>query len=272
MAQPAGGHQRGAWRAQPGLRASLGPDPCAHTGVLTVLGPSEVQSGSAVGEGGGRAAAAAAGSSVARQEQVLLMPGQGRKSRVLVPVPGSMRVQCPWGTHSAGHCWRRPCQWGPGDTRDPALPLRLTWSVPAYAPNCPQSLQPGMGPGVAPGGPGQRNRRNNVPMRTSAFYFLPTMFSWQTRHSHDRRLGSKPRGQHDGHHRNTELNTNTALPGTCLQLTPPALGTRRLWSTVPPGLSPTVHGSTGLQGSRCHCLPPTAPSPCPTVAMLAQGA
>lgn len=42
------------------------------------------------------------------------MRGQGRKSRVLVPVPGSMRVQCAMG-HSLcwSLCWRRPCQWGP---------------------------------------------------------------------------------------------------------------------------------------------------------------
>lgn len=95
----------------------------------------------------------------------------------------------PVGTMGQGG--RRPHPISPMDTMDQALPLWLTRSVPACAPNCPQSLQPGMGPGVAPGGPGQRNRRNNVPMRTSAFYFLPTMFSWQTRHSHDRGLGSK---------------------------------------------------------------------------------
>lgn len=128
------------------------------------------------------------------------MAGQGRKSWVLVPVPGSMRMQCAMG-HSLcwSLCWRRqqsPASrsWG---HQGPGSAPQLPRAVPAHAPSCPQSLQAGMGPGLAPGGPSQRNRRNNVPMRTSAFYFLPTMFSWQTRHSHDRGLGSKPRAQHD---------------------------------------------------------------------------
>lgn len=146
---------------------------------------------------------------------------------------------------------------------DQALPCWLSQSVPAHAPKCPQSLQPGVGPGLAPGGPSQRNRRNTVPMRTSAFYFLPTMFSWQTRHSHDRGLGSKPRGQHNRYHRNAEVNNTSTASGTPRHLPlarTPSLGTGRLWSTVPPGLSPTVDGSTGLP------LPLSAPhslSPAP---------
>lgn len=141
-----------------------------------------------------------------------------------------------------------------------------------------------MGPRVAPGGPGQRNRRNNVPMRTAAFYFLPTTFSWQTRHSHDRGLGSKPRGQRNRHQRNAEVNTSTASgiprqapapsPGhwEALEHGAPRVEPHRGWKhraaglplpvPAPHGPEPLPHsGSAGIGGravSLCLTLAPTA--------------
>lgn len=257
MAQPEGGNQHRAWRAKPGLRAPLGL--CADTAGPWQGGRrwreschcQQVEQGGLEGPG---------------REQGKLMAGQGGRAGSWCQCQAALRVQSPLG-HSLG--WRRLWQWGagrqetpgsPGDTTDQALPLWLAQSVPAHVPSCPQPLQPGEGPGVAQGGPGQRNRRNNVPMRTSAFYFLPTTFSWQTRHSHDRGLGSKPRGQRDRHQRNAEVNTSTAS-GTPRQAPSPSPG--RFWSTVPPGLplpaphspEPLPHsGSAGTGGTAVSCL------------------
>lgn len=92
----------GAWKAKPGLRASLSPRVCGHW-CWHCWAPR-----------GWRVAAqwekVVGGLEWAGRNQVQLMPGQGRKSRVLVPVPGSRRVQGPVGPSL---CWRRPCQWGP---------------------------------------------------------------------------------------------------------------------------------------------------------------
>lgn len=173
----------------------------------------------------------------------------------------------PVGTMGQGG--RRPHPISPMDTMDQALPLWLTRSVPACAPNCPQSLQPGMGPGVAPGGPGQRNRRNNVPMRTSAFYFLPTMFSWQTRHSHDRGLGSKPRGQCDRHQRNAEVNTSTASGTprhTGWHLPPartPSSALGGFGARCPQGSAPQWMGAQGCRASPAAACPPWPFAPAP---------
>lgn len=51
----------GLRRQSHGVRASLGHDPHVDTVVLTVLGPSQVESGGTVGEGGGRAASSWSG-------------------------------------------------------------------------------------------------------------------------------------------------------------------------------------------------------------------
>lgn len=156
--------------------------------------------------GGARQEAGQAAARVGEQE-----PGPGPSARYVRVAQGALALLVTVGTTGQGG--RSPHPVGAGDTMDQALPRWLTQAVPAVS-KCPQSLQPGVGPGLAPGGPSQRNRRNNVPMRTSAFYFLPTMFSWQTRHSHDRGLGSKPPGQHNRYQRNAEVTNTSAASGT----------------------------------------------------------
>lgn len=189
---PAWGGQRLGWHRQrvrggSGLGgARQGRGPCADTGADREKATGELRAG-----GAGRAGAdrQGAGQADARAGEG---PGPSARQHEGAVSHGALTAggRCAVGTTGQGG--RRPHPIGPTDTRDQALPLWLTRFVPAHAPKGPQSLQTGMGPGLASDRDGARacsrqawpkEQTNNVPMRTSAFYFLPTMFSWQTRQS-----------------------------------------------------------------------------------------
>lgn len=174
--------------------------------------------------------------------------------------PGAAVVAASEGTAQAGDSDTDPCC---GTGSAPPAPALCSPSA---------RLSPAAGDGLS--AHGRRTRRYNEPTRTSAFYFLPTTFSWQTRNSHYT-AGERTRGESTAGNRQSRR--KEPLAGRAV--TPPESGTGTEPQHNHSPISPSHTGSPApnlrrwdpSERGRAHCTGAPGAAPCPRLQHRALG-
>lgn len=175
-------------------------------------------------------------------------------------IPGAAVVAASEGTAQAGDSDTDPCC---GTGSAPPAPALCSPSA---------RLSPAAGDGLS--AHGRRTRRYNEPMRTSAFYFLPTTFSWQTRNSHYT-AGERTRGESTAGNRRSRR--KEPLAGHAV--TPPESGTGTEPQHNHSPISPSHTGSPApnlrrwdpSERGRAHGTGAPGAAPCPRLQLRALG-